>query len=176
MQVIPVEAYGFGPTFSSIEASVRHALKYAPLARAKADAALFRDSEIIDGFWTDTEWVLRFSNGRFLHVAVEAGRSSGAVTWRVLEREPVVHASDVQRVGSEPVILDFARVGAHERGLPYVMDRSKMMAARRGRPFKAFFVNELAFYVYTPRQRILCFGCVRRRDTNTGLLYVYEDD
>ncbi len=57
----------------------------------------------------------------------------------------------------------------------YVMDCSKMIAARRGKDVSRFFVNELGFYLYTPKQRILFFGCVHRTDTGDSLLNVCED-
>jgi hypothetical protein len=170
MRIIPVDPYPIRPAFASFEAAIRHAKTYAPLARATAEEQQLLDALIIDGFWTDTDFVIRFSNGRFLHVWVAPAANSSAVDWRVLEAEPQLRAEAVGRVGSAADLIEFPKIGVN------VMDRSAMLASRRGKPLRKLFINELGFYVYTPRQRILVFHCVRRRDTGENLLFVCEDD
>jgi hypothetical protein len=56
------------------------------------------------------------------------------------------------------------------------MDRSMMIATRRGKDVRRLFVNELGLYLYTSQQRILCFGSVFRTENGDNLLYLHEDD
>lgn len=170
MRTVPVDSYPVVPTFNSVAAAIRHAKAYPPLAQAQADEQQLLGADIVDGFWTDTEFAIRFSNNRFLHIWVEPEIAAHNLSWSVLEVEPRLQAGEIGRVGAATVLLGFPKIGT------FRMDRSALLAARRGKPLRKLFVNEVAFYVYTPQQRILCFGCVRRRDTGENLLYVHEDD
>jgi len=168
MREITVKTYPVGPSFSTPEEAIAHSFAYPPLLQARADWELVRGSQFVDAWWTDEDFVIRFSNEKFLHVFVdaEAGRN---IRWRVLATEPVIGGAGIERVGSPAVLLNFSRAG------PYVMDRSALVTARRGRDVTQFFVNEVSFYVYTPRQLILTFGVAYRADNGRNLLYVCED-
>jgi hypothetical protein len=167
---IPVDPYPIAPTFSSMAEAIRHAESYLPLAKAKADEQLVFGSYIVDAYWSDTDFVIRFSNGRFFHIFIGAEGTNRSIRWGILDSEPKLPEAELMRVGSPPVILVF------RRDLKYTMDRSAMIQARRGQEVKRFFVNEQCFYLYTSGQGILCFDVVLRRDTGGDLLYVYEED
>ncbi len=113
---------------------------------------------------------IRFSNQKFLHVFVDPKERWRNVQWRILENEPTISGANFEKVGAPPVVLHFPQVD------PYVMDRSSLIAARRGRDIIKFFVNEFSFYLYTPRRLILSFGSVYRLDNKENLLYFYEGD
>jgi hypothetical protein len=170
MCVIPVDSYPIAPTFSSAEKAIQHAKSYPPLAKARADEQLVLGSQIINAFWSDTDFVTRFSNGRLLHVFVDPKEAGRSVKWCILDSEPKLPNAELRQVGSPAVILKFSRAGE------YLMDCSMMITARRGKDVRQFFVNELGFYLYTPKQSILCFGSVFRTDTGDNLLYVHEED
>ena len=67
MRLIPVEFFpfvGYDSPTECIEASLRHRLQ----ARARTDTAKLAGASVADAYWTDTDHVIRFSNGLMLHV------------------------------------------------------------------------------------------------------------
>jgi len=158
-RTIPVDSEPPSPTFTTFEEAIRFVHPLVP--KAKADAARLAHTTIEDGFWTDQEFVLRFSNGVFLHVIVE-DKSEG---WRLTEQEPVLHVSPVERIGSPPVSLIWPVIGKSE------WDRSRLLASRIGREFKRLWYN-VGFMVYTHGQPPLWFKSIYRADTEERLLYV----
>jgi hypothetical protein len=170
MRTISVTIHPPSPTFSSAIAAIRHVERSPRRAQAKADEQLLRGSQIIDGFWSDSDCAIRFSNGRLLHIHAAPSQAGGRVDWAVLDAEPDLGDCEIRRVGCEPIVLQFSAA------VRYTMDLSAMVAARRGKDFRALYANDGQFYLYTPRQQILCFGRVQRADTGGGMLYVYEDD
>jgi len=170
MRTLAVHSSPIAPTFSSADAAIQHSKSYSRSAKARADEGLVTGCEITDAYWSDTDFVIRFSNDRFLHLFVAAEQSEMSVKWGILERDPVLPGVALEYIGSAPVALQFSRAGH------YVMDRSALIAARRGKTLTRFFVNEMGIYLYTPRQLTLCFRSVFRVDTGDGLLYVGEEN
>jgi len=66
---IPIASEPPNPVFNTAEEAIRFVHPLLP--KAKADALLLANTTIDDGFWTDQEFAIRFSNGLFLHVFVE---------------------------------------------------------------------------------------------------------
>ena len=169
MREIAVDVYPVTPTFSSAEAAIAHAKSYPPLIKAKADEKLVRDAQMVDAFWTDADFVIRFSNGRFLHVFVNPKEARMNVEWRLLDNQPITIDEELGRVGSPAVVLNFPK------GDRYVMDRSAIISSRLGKQAMRFFVSELGFRLYAPQLPILCFNCIYRSKNHENLLFVHED-
>jgi len=166
MQVIPVRPYpikGHPTAAAAIAATQRHPLQ----ARARADPERLGGSDIIDATWTDEEFVIRFAHGLYLRIFVD-GES---VDWRLEQATRPWYEGVAERVGAVPVICrwqpDFVDV---------VMDRSAMVAMRRGITFEKLFVNELGLLVYCKGQRIWWFQSVHRIDLNKPFLLVTEGE
>jgi hypothetical protein len=170
MREISVGSYPFEPTFKTAAAAIAHAKSYGPLVRAKADYQSIMGSQMVDAFWTDEVFVIRFSNQKYLHVFVDPKERRQNVQWRMMDNEPVVPGVNFRKVGAPAIVLNFPKGGS------YVMDCSTLIAARLGKEIKRFFVNELGFFIHTPQQRMLSFGSVYRLDNHENLLYVFEDD
>jgi hypothetical protein len=167
MKSIPVKSYPFERTYSSAAAAIAGAENHPLQPKAKSDAKRLEGTTLIDGYWTLADFFLRFSNELWLHVFVE----SGHVRWTIAEMPPGLKDTQVERVGAAPVVLDW---GGEVGESP--MDRSNLLAKRRGAEFKNLWVNECGLLVYTRRQPILSFHACYRRDTGEDVLHVCEDD
>ena len=159
-RTIPVDSEPPSPVFRTPDEAIRYIHPLAP--KAKADAVRLANTTIDDGFWTDQEFVLRFSNGVFLHVLVDYKTE----VWRLTEQEPVLHASPVERIGSPPVSLKWPNIGDSVD-----WDRSSLLAQRIGGQFKALWYS-VGFLVYVRGQPPLWFKSIYRTDTKERLLYV----
>lgn len=171
MRVIPVDVYPIGREYDTFEAAIAGANGNPLQPKARADSARLAGTTVVDACWTDTDFVIRFSNGQFLHIYVRSGAMHcGSVEWQVRETPPVMDEKEIQRVGAEPVIHRWRpSVG------DYVQDCSALAAKRRGAPFQQLFVNELGLLVYCRGQMIWWFGAVRRTDLDQPVLSVSED-
>jgi hypothetical protein len=167
MRIIPVESFPPPEGYDTIDAAIAGAMKHPRQSQAVSDTSRLRGAAIVDACWTDTDFVIRFSNGRLLHVFV----SGQIVDWRVTESMPDVDDSQFERVGAEPVTLRWRSSGGDE-----VLDRSAMTAKRRGCDVERLFVNELGFLVDCRGQLIWWFMAVRRRDSGCAFLHVSESD
>jgi hypothetical protein len=170
MRTISVDSYPITRTSASAPEAVRLAKSHPPLSKARADEQCAVGGQLIDAFWTDTDFVIRLSTCRLLHIFVDPKNAGSHVNWQILDAEPIFAGAELMRVGTPPVRLKFPRAGE------CIMDCSKMIAARRGGNVQRFFVSELGFYLYMPQQRILCFFSVFRTDTGENLLYVHEEE
>ena len=160
-RTIPVDSEPPSPTFRTAEEAIRYVHPLAP--KAKADAALLANTTIEDGFWTDQDFALHFSNGLFLHVFVE-DKTEG---WRLMEQEPVLRASPVERIGSAPVSLNWPNAFTSD------WDRSSLLARRIGGQFKTLWYS-VGFMVFLRGQPPLLFKSIYRTDTRERLLYVED--
>lgn len=167
MPPIPVRSYSSGRSFDSIEAAVRHAFSHPLLPAARRDAARLRDAVFVDAAWTLSEWWLRFDCGLTLRVWADPA----AVHWSVGPSADESADGEHQRVGAEPVTLDFAgTVGL------WTMDASALVAKRRGAVFRDLFVGEHGLFVYLRGHLTLTLGRVERVADGRSILYVLEDD
>ena len=166
-RIIPVRPGPPPRSYDSFEEAIRGAENHPDQEKARTDTKAFHGCTIVDAWWTDTDHVIRFSNQMLLHIWA----GDVAVAWNVTEVQPQVDDSEVERVGSAPIILRFGG----EAG-DYLMDRSSLAKRRRGRLFRKLFVNEMGLLVYTDQPMIWWFGVVYRSDTDRRILYVHEDD
>jgi len=165
MTSIPVRPYPFERTYDSFEAAIAGAERHPLQPKARSDTRWLLGASIAEAFWTDAEFVLGFSNGRWLHVFLHRSR----VRWGVTETEPRL-GDPVQRIGSPPVVLDW---GGDLGEVPE--DRSSLAAARRGAEFtRLWFIDSLL--VYTRGMPILWFSPIQRTDGGGDMLFVCEED
>lgn len=164
MKPIRVHAHPPERTYKTAEAAIAGARNHPLQPQATSDAALLAESTLVDAFWTCSEHVLRFSNGRWLHVFLDDRR----VRWSVSEAEPSIDGL-IARVGSPPVVLDWG----NEIGQK-TMECSSLIAARRGKEFNRLWVNEGGVLVYLKGCLTLCFHPIFADDTGEDMLYVTE--
>jgi hypothetical protein len=163
---IAVKPHPFRQTFDSVEAAVAHAFAHPMRFDAKRDAERLVGATLVDGFWTLSEWGLRFSNGFGLRIWVPERE----VCWQLGEElaEPV--DGSVWRVGSPPVRLRWPEPhGVQE------MDGSALLAKRRGVAFQNLHVNHTGLYLYFQGHLVFEFHAAYRADGSGNILYVRED-
>src|SRR5262245_11853989 len=144
MRVIPVEPYPLKETYGTFEGAVAGALRNPLQATAKEDTAKLAGSRIVDAWWTDTDCLIGFSNGRFLRVWA-AGE---VVEWLVTDSPPTLDASSIERIGVPPVSCNWPNLGEQ------IWDRSDLAAKRIGGEFQELFVTMGALLVYCRGQMI----------------------
>lgn len=149
--------------------SIREAIDFAnshPLqSQAKADSDLLAGAKLEEAFWTATEFVFRFSNGKNLHVYLQ----NGYVHWRVCAELPVV--ANRLTIGAEAVVFRWpGEVGDHP------MDCSDMIKRRINSEFRKLFVNDLGLLVYLKNVLILYISVVERTDNGAQILHVSEGE
>jgi hypothetical protein len=167
MRTIPVETHPLTKAFGSAVAAIKGAINHPLQPKARADSTRLEGTTIVDAFWTDTDFVIRFSNEFLLHVSVE----HEGVRWSVSPVPPHLTETSVERVGAPAAMFRWKpHVGDH------IMDRSELVAKRRGRPFQRLYANEMGLLVYCESQLILAFAAIRRTDFNRSLLFVSEMD
>jgi hypothetical protein len=167
MTPIPVKGYPFERTYASFEEAIAGAKAHPLQPKSQLDAERLKGTCLVDGYWTLSHFVLRFSNEMWLHVFVD----SGLARWTLAEKPPLLNEAEVERVGVPPIVLAW---GGEIGDKP--MDRSALLAKRRGADFTRLWVNECGFFVYTRKQLILIFHALYRTDTGEDVLYVTEDD
>ena len=154
-------------TYDSFAAAIAGALRHPLQRKAQADADRLSGTTMVDACWTDTDFVIRWSNDLLLHVYVDGED----VAWNLTKVPPRLGEGELERVGSPPVVLDWPReVGRR------IMDRSAQTARRRGSEFARLFVNEMAFLVYCRGHLIWWFAPVRRTDLDRPMLFVAEEE
>jgi len=166
MQAIPIAGYPLERTYRTAKAAIEGAKNNPRQPKARADSARLAGATVVDACWTDTEFIVRFSNAMFLHIWVYPGQ----VQWKITDTQPDIAGSQVQRVGAAPMIFRWERAGDG------CVDCSALVAKRRGAEFQQLFVNEFGLLVYLRGQLIWQFGVVRRTDTGQPILYVCEGD
>jgi hypothetical protein len=166
MRTIPVETYPLKKTYKTAEAAIEGAKNNPLQPMARADSDRLTGTSVVDACWTDTDFVIRFSNERFLHIWT----CLEEVQWEVLECPPVLNKNEVQRVGAEPVVYCWQRLGDR------VHDSSALTAKRRGAEFQRLFVNEGGLLVYLRGHLIWHFAAIRRTDLDQPILLVDEMD
>jgi hypothetical protein len=165
MRVIPVEFFpivGYDSPAECIEASLRHQLQ----ARARTDTAKLAGASVADAHWTDTDHVIRFSNGLLLHVFL----TDKEVDWAVSDQLPPLDEKEVERIGS-PAVTHRWPTTAESR-----MDRTALAAARIGREFERLFVTGPGLLIYCRGVLIWRFSAIRDTERGRTILHVGEDD
>src|SRR5262245_62016011 len=110
MRVIPVDLYPLTQGYDSVEAAIEGAKRHPLQPQAAADTEKLSGSTLIDGSWTDAEFLFRFSNELLLRVYV----SGQVVKWEVGRGLCDLDESAVERVGSPPVLCRWRpEVGDH---------------------------------------------------------------
>ena len=167
MTPIPIKTYPLERTYSSAEAAIAGAKAHPLQTQAKADSKRLEGTRLLDGYWTFKDFVLQFSNAKWLHIFTERSR----VRWRVTETAPVFDEAVVEQVGAPPVVIAW---GGELGDRP--MDRSALVTQRGGTAFWNLWVNEGGLLVYTRGHPILYFHVLCRTDTGEDILFVDEDD
>jgi hypothetical protein len=157
---IPIANDPISPTFRTPDEAIRFAESYPPLAVARADAVRLANTTIVDGYWTNDEFAIAFSNGLFLHVFLDAD----AVAWKVCDVAPTLRSTPILRIGSPSVVFRW------QNARDDVMDRSRLLSSRIGQNFKTLYAMPQGFLIYTHRQQRLWFHSVYRGDTGQRLL------
>jgi hypothetical protein len=167
MRVIPVTTYPLKATYDSFAAAIA-AAKADPLQpKAQSDSARLARAMVVDARWTDTDFVIEFSNTLFLHVYVHGEE----VDWNVADTPPALDVSAVERAGDPAVMIRWGPEVGDE-----ILDRSDLVSRRRGSEFRLLFVSGPAFLVYCRGHRILWFQAVHRTDLDQSMLWVTEED
>ncbi len=167
MSPIQVRPCVRGRAFDSVEAAVRHTFSHPLQPNARRDAERLQGAALVDARWTDSEWWLRFDCGLTLH----AWAAPDAVRWSLDPAADEPAGGSIQRVGAAPVVLDFVDTC----GL-WPMDRSALVAERRGAIFSGLFVSEHGLFVYFRGHLILQLLRVERVVDSRLLLAANEDD
>ena len=142
-------------------------MRHPSQRQAQADSEKLAGTTVDDAYWTDTDFVIWWSNELLLHVFVDGDDAR----WTLRKSPPRINERRKERIGSAPVILRWpAPVGDS------VMDRSVLAAARRGSKFVRLFINEMALLVYCRDHLIWWFSAVRRTDLDQPILCVTEDE
>ncbi len=166
MRVIPVEPYSVQETFPSFEGAIAGALRHPLQPQAQSDTAALLKARVADTWWTDTDFVVQFSNERLLHVWA----NDQVARWSVTYSPPVLDGAAVERIGAPAVLCRWPVVGDE------VWDRSGLAAKRLGSEFVRLFVAGSALLVYCRGQLIWWFSAVKRTDLGLSILHVSEDD
>ena len=166
MRTIFVETYPLKKTYKTAEAAIEGAKSNPLQPKARADSERLSGTTVVDVCWTDTHFVIRFSNERFLHIWA----CPEEVRWEVIEHPPAVTENEVQRVGAEPIVYRWQRIGDRAH------DCSALTAKRRGAEFQRLFINEGGLLVYLRGHSIWHFGAIRRTDLDQPILLVDEMD
>jgi hypothetical protein len=164
MRVITCESYPFEATYKNPESAIAGGRNHPLQPKARADTEILAGSCIIDAFWTDTNFVLQFSNGKLLHVFLYGNR----VAWEISDTPPTLVETALERIGADAVICRWGpEVGEG------IMDRSGLIQSRRGKSFRMLFVNE-GLWLYCRGMEILYFAAVRSVEADGPFLYVSE--
>ncbi len=62
MEAIPVDVYPLERSYRSAEAAIKGAMSNPRQPKARADSEELVGATIVDAHWTDTDFVIRFSN------------------------------------------------------------------------------------------------------------------
>jgi len=169
MRIIPVESCPQKKAYESFEAAIEGAQNNPLQPRARADSERLIGATVVDAYWTDRQFVVRFSNEQFLHIWA----CPEELKWEVTKFAPVIPERDVRRIGDEPVVHRWRpgpALGDH------VQDCSALVAKRRGAEFQQLFVNQFGLWVYLRGHLVWHFGAIRRTDLDQPILAVCEDD
>ncbi len=166
MRVIPIESYPLKQTYDTLEGAIAGALRDPLQATAKEDTIKLLGSRITDAWWTDTDCVISFSNGRFLRIWAVGE----VVEWLVTDTAPKFDETAIERIGAPAVVCQWSTLG------DVVWNRSDLAAKRIGMEFWQLFVTAGALLVYCRKQMIWWFHSVRRTDTGHSMLFTAEDD
>lgn len=166
-QPISVQPHPFRRSFHSIQAAVAYAMSHPLRFDAQRDAQRLVGSLLVDGYWTLSEWCLRFSNGLCLRIWVPETE----VRWHLTDELAEPDESAIYRVGSAPIWLRWLEpLGVRK------MDCSEFLAKRRGAPFRNLHVNHTGLYLYFEEHLVLDFGAIYRVSDGENILHVFEGD
>jgi hypothetical protein len=86
MNIIPVsnrkEIVGYSTPEEAINATLNHPLKN----RLKSDTAKLKGTKITEGYWTENDFIINFSNNLWIHVYSE----DDIVKWTISETKPII--------------------------------------------------------------------------------------
>jgi hypothetical protein len=167
MDSIPIKSYPLERSYSTWGKAIQGAINHPLQAQAQTDGQSLSGTYLIDGYWTPSEFVLRFSNEINLHTFVE----NGLVRWTLSSSPPNLNGIEVERVGAPAIILDWGGVVGESE-----MDRSALLVKRRGAEFSRLWINEGGLLVYLRRHPILWFQAIYRTDTREDMLFVTEEE
>jgi|GEM_PF-6097125 len=166
MRTILVDPYPIRETYTSFREAIVGVRNDPLQSKAKADAAKLLGSRVENACWTDTNCVVQFSNGLFLHIWVDGE----TLSWLVTETPPALDENASERIGAPGVMLSWPNAGDR------LMDQSELAAKRLGSEFYTLFVTGGALLVYCRGHSIWWFAPTRRRDTGRSMLYVTEEE
>jgi len=166
-QPIAVRPRPFRGHFDSIEAAVNHAMSHPLRFDANRDAQRLVGTALVDGWWTLSEWALRFSNGLGLQIWVPETE----VRWRLTAELAEPDDGTILRIGSAPIRLIWPEPHGELE-----MNCSELLAKRRGAVFRDLHVNHTGLYLYFQGHLVFEFHAIYRLDDGQNMLYVREDD
>jgi hypothetical protein len=165
VRFVAVDSYPLCESYDSFEGAIAGALNAPLQSKAKADTERLLGSQVADACWTDTECVIRFSNGIFLHISVEAE----TLSWQLADVQPTL-SDTVESIGAPAVTLRWPAQA------DYVMDRSALAANRVACEFIRLFTTNGALLICCRGRLIWWFTAIRRLDTGKSFLFVTEED
>jgi hypothetical protein len=122
---------------------------------------------ITGGYWTDRDFVIACSTGRFLHIS--AGEAD--VAWEVIAAAPTLVDHPIQQIGAPPEMLEWGPpVGLAQ------LDRSRLLKERINASIERLWVNEMGLWVFVRGFPALGFSAIVRNDTGEVFLFVVEDE
>jgi len=111
--------------------------------------------------------MIRFDCDLLLHAWIEERE----VRWALKQAAEVSVGSKSERVGSPPVVLDWINtLGLRE------MDRSSLVAKRRGARFNDLFVSDHGLHLYIEDCLVLNLGMAQRVSDAELVMFAFEDD
>ena len=166
MRVISVDFYPLQVYYTPEEA-IRRAKGHPLQGLARDHTKRLAGAEIADAWWTDTDFVIRFSGERYLHISVS--KEGTGVTWQLVDVSPPLDPSVMERIGSPPIVVRWPS------SKESTLDRTALAAKRRGCQFQKVWVNETGLLVYCQGHHPWGFHPIRRMDTNQPILYVGDE-
>src|SRR5438552_15797594 len=102
MRVIPVDVYPLKEQYQhdSLAEAIAGAMHYPLQPKARSDTTRLQGAALIDACWTDTDFVLRFSDGKFLHIYIDGEE----LNWNLVDTAPALDESIIERVGAAAVL------------------------------------------------------------------------
>ena len=101
MRVIPVDSFPVRKSYSTIESAIAAAVSHPLQRKAQADSARLSGTTLLDACWTDTDFVILWSNELLLHIFLERED----VHWTVRKDSPAINGSRREQGESSPVVL-----------------------------------------------------------------------
>ena len=107
VRIIPVTNYPLKSSYRTFEAAIKGAKRNRFQPKARADSKILAGATVVDAYWTDVEFAIRFSNEKFLHILASPGESNGTSS--------MIHRWSTRPMFSESVLSRGSPLGGSHR-------------------------------------------------------------